>query len=85
MRNKTIRIPGKVTILAKVCWPAASSSSDPDSPAEALTTLALSIQWPIMGWKIAVENIPIPPTTDIPKAPLNGAFCATDPIIVGQK
>ena len=39
----------------------------------------------ITGFQIPVANIPIPPTKDIPNAPVFGKYSATKPIIVGQK
>jgi choline dehydrogenase-like flavoprotein len=85
MVKSTINKAGKVIIFNKACCPVASSSTSPISPLAVFSALALSIQPPIIGWKIAVENMPTPPMMDIPRALLRGTLCATEPIITGQK
>ena len=65
---------GKLIMVVSVACPAAKSNAAPLSPWASFWTVDESIHPPIMGWKMDVENIPIAPMIDIPKAPLKGIF-----------
>ena len=71
--------------IPKVAFPAAISARSCVNPESSAVCVLLSIQEPIIGFHIPVANIPIPPTKDIPKAPVFGIYSETKPIIVGQK
>ena len=85
IKKAIIKIPGKLNMYVIVVCPTANSKASPVKPEVDRSLFAESIHPPITGWKIAVENIPIAPTIDMPSAPDFGIFSAIKPIIFGQK
>ena len=78
-------VSGKYIIFPKVAFPAANSAASSAIPEAIAVSRALSNQEPITGCQIEVDNIPAPPTSDIPKAPVLGVYSEVKPIMVGQK
>ena len=60
---------GKTAVYLSISWPLAPAS----------------VNNPVIGRKMDVDNIPAPPKIDNPRAPLSGILSETKPSIVGQK
>jgi hypothetical protein len=69
----------------KVSEPAAELAAASSSPEAKAAAFALSYHPPIMGRIREVENIPAPPISESPNAPVFGVYSDTNPSMVGQK
>src|SRR4051812_40732398 len=83
MMNTTKTTAGMIATLMNVWEPA--SASGVAEPAATAAALKSSYHLPMIGIIKEVENIPAPPISDKPKAPVLGKYSETKPSIVGQK
>src|SRR5580658_816450 len=71
--------------VIKVFDPAIASAADDAAPDAMAEPFALSYHFPIRGRINDVENMPAPPISDSPRAPVRGRYSDTNPSMVGQK
>ena len=65
--------------------PAMASACAPEYPNCAAVALKLSYHLPISGITSDEENMPAPPISERPSAPVFGRYSDTNPSMVGQK
>src|SRR5579863_10093557 len=71
--------------VMNVLEPAIASAADDPAPDAIAAAFALSNHFPITGRINEVENMPAPPISDSPRAPVLGRYSETNPSMVGQK
>ena len=76
---------GIMATFKRVSLPAAASALTTSFPELTAASFALSNHLPIAGSIKETENIPAPPISDKPKAPVFGRYSETKPNMVGQK
>src|SRR5579863_3606285 len=76
---------GMMATVINVVEPAIASAADDPAPDAIAEAFALSNHFPIRGRTREVENMPAPPISDSPRAPVFGRYSDTNPSMVGQK
>src|SRR6186713_819886 len=74
-----------IATFINVLEPATASAATGSDPAAMAPALKLSYHFPIKGRINETENMPAPPISDSPRAPVLGRYSDTKPSIVGQK